>query len=89
MDGLVIDAPQKAAYCLGGRTGTIVITSAALAALERPHLDAVLAHERAHLAGRHHLLLSVTRALTAGLPRMRLFTVAHTEVARLLEMCAD
>ena len=89
VDGLVVDAPQKMAYCLGGRPGTVVITSAAVAALERPHLDAVLAHERAHLAGRHHLLLTVTRALAASLPRVRLFTVAQAEVARLLEMCAD
>jgi Zn-dependent protease with chaperone function len=89
VDGLVIDAPQKMAYCLGGRRGTIVITSAALAALQRPHLDAVLAHERAHLTGHHHLLLAVTRALATSLPRIRLFTVAQMDVARLLEMCAD
>lgn len=89
VDGLVVDAPQKMAYCLGGRPGTVVITSAAVAALERPQLDAVLAHERAHLAGRHHLLLTATRALAASLPRVRLFTVAHAEIARLLEMCAD
>jgi Zn-dependent protease with chaperone function len=89
VDGLVVDAPQKMAYCLGGRQGTVVITSAAVAALQRPHLDAVLAHERAHLAGRHHLLLTVTRALAVSLPRVRLFTVAEAEIARLLEMCAD
>ena len=89
VDGLVVDAPQKMAYCLGGRPGTIVITSAAVAALPRPHLDAVLAHERAHLTGHHHLLLAVTRALAASLPRIRLFSVAQVEVARLLEMCAD
>jgi Zn-dependent protease with chaperone function len=87
--GLVVDAPQKMAYCLGGRPGTIVITSAAVAALERPHLDAVLAHERAHLAGRHHLLHAVMRALAASVPQIRLFTVAQAEVGRLLEMCAD
>jgi len=89
VDGLVIDAPQKMAYCLGGRRGTIVITSAALAALQPPHLDAVLTHERAHLTGHHHLLLAVTRALATSLPRIRLFTVAQMDVARLLEMCAD
>ena len=89
VDGLVLDAPQKMAYCLGGRPETIVVTSAAIATLEPPHLDAVLAHERAHLAGRHHLLLAVTRALAASLPRIRLFTVAETEIAGLLEMCAD
>jgi Zn-dependent protease with chaperone function len=89
VDGLVVDAPQKMAYCLGGRPGTVVITSAAVAALDRQHMDAVLAHERAHLAGRHHLLLATIRALAASLPQMRLFSVAHAEVARLLEMCAD
>jgi Zn-dependent protease with chaperone function len=89
VDGLVLDAPQKMAYCLSGRPATIVITTAAIATLEPPHLDAVLAHERAHLAGRHHLLLAATRALAANLPRIRLFTVAETEIAGLLEMCAD
>jgi Zn-dependent protease with chaperone function len=89
VDGLVVDAPQKMAYCLAGRPGTIVITSAAVAALPRPHLDAVLSHERAHLTGHHHLLLAVTRALAASMPRIRLFSVAQVEVARLLEMCAD
>jgi Zn-dependent protease with chaperone function len=89
VDGLVLDAPQKMAYCLGGRPATIVVTTAAIAILEPPHLDAVLAHERAHLAGRHHLLLAATRALAASLPRIRLFTVAEREIAVLLEMCAD
>jgi Zn-dependent protease with chaperone function len=89
VDGLVVDAPQKMAYCLAGRPGTIVITSAAVAALPRPHLDAVLSHERAHLTGHHHVLLAVTRALAASMPRIRLFSVAQVEVARLLEMCAD
>jgi Zn-dependent protease with chaperone function len=89
VNGLVLDAPQKMAYCLAGRPATIVITSGAIATLEPPHLDAVLAHEHAHLAGRHHLLLAATRALAANLPRIRLFTVAETEIAGLLEMCAD
>lgn len=89
VDGVVVDAPQKLAYCVGGGPGMVVITSAALDCLDRPHLDAVLAHERAHLAGRHHLLLAVTRALASTFPRVRLFAVAQSEVARLLEMCAD
>lgn len=89
VDGVVVDAPQKMAYCVGGRPGTVVITSAALDCLDRVHLDAVLAHERAHLAGHHHLLLAMTRALASTFPRVRLFTVAQAEVARLLEMCAD
>ena len=87
---LVIDAPEKIVYCLGGRPGTIVITSAAVASLhDRRHLDAALSHERAHLAGRHHLLLASTRALATSLPRIRVFTAAEEQVSRLLEMCAD
>lgn len=89
VDGVVVDAPQKAAYCIAGRPGTVVITSAAVEALDKPLLDAVLAHEHAHLTGRHHLLLAITRALASCLPRVRLFTLAEVEVARLLEMCAD
>lgn len=89
VDGFVIDAPQKMAYCVGGRGGTVVITSAAIAALEPAHLAAVLAHEQAHLTGRHHVVLAATAALTNSMPRVRLFQVAHTEIARLLEMCAD
>jgi Zn-dependent protease with chaperone function len=47
-------------YCVPGRLPTIVVTTGALAVLEPEQLAAVLAHERAHLAGRHHLLLAVT-----------------------------
>jgi Zn-dependent protease with chaperone function len=89
LEAVVLDAPQRAAYCVPGRPHAIVITSAALAALDQRQLEAVLSHERAHLAGRHHLLLAVTRGLGAALPRLELFTAGATEVARLLEMCAD
>lgn len=89
LDAVVLDAPQRVAYCVAGRPHTIVVTSAALDALDARHLEAVLAHERAHLTGHHHLLLALTRALAAILPRLDLFTAGATEVARLLEMCAD
>lgn len=90
VDAVVVEAPERAAYCLSGRPGTVVITSAAVAALHEPdHLDAVLSHERAHLAGRHPQLIAVTRALARALPRIRLFRTAEAEIARLLEMCAD
>lgn len=88
-DAVVLDAPERVAYCVAGRPHTIVVTSAALNALDEPHLDAVLAHERAHLAGRHHLLLAFTRSLATILPTIALFRTGAAEVARLLEMCAD
>jgi Zn-dependent protease with chaperone function len=88
-DALVLDAPQPVAYCVPGRPATIVLTSGALAVLEPRQLTAVLAHERAHLAGRHHLLIRLTRGLAASFPAVPLFTRGPAEVARLAEMCAD
>jgi Zn-dependent protease with chaperone function len=87
--GLLVLTVVAGAAPVTGRPHTIVITSAALAALDETQLGAVLCHERAHLAGRHHQLLAFTRALAAILPRIELFTTGAGEVARLLEMCAD
>jgi Zn-dependent protease with chaperone function len=86
---VVLDAARPAAYCVPGRPAAIVLTSAALAVLDPGQLAAVLAHERAHLAGRHHLLIGLTRGLAATFPGVPLFTQAPAEVARLAEMCAD
>jgi len=88
-DAVVLDCPERAAYCVAGRPNTIVVTTAALEVLDEPQLSAVLAHEGAHLAGRHHPILAFTRALAAVLPRLAVCTRGATEVARLLEMCAD
>ena len=56
---------QPAAYCVAGRQPTVILTTAAVQALDPGQLDAVLAHERAHLAGRHHRLLALTPAVLA------------------------
>ena len=86
---VVLDAPEPVAYCVPGRPGTIVVSSGALAVLDPGQLSAVLAHEQAHLAGRHHLLITLTRALSVSFPAVPLFTRGPREVARLAEMCAD
>jgi Zn-dependent protease with chaperone function len=88
-DTVVLDAARPAAYCVPGRPAAIVLTSGALAVLDPGQLSAVLAHERAHLAGRHHLLIALIRGLAATFPAVPLFTRAPAEVARLAEMCAD
>lgn len=89
LEAVVLDAPQRLAYCVAGHPNTIVVTSAALDALDARHLDAVVSHERAHLAGRHHLVLASSRSMATILPRVELMTVGAAEIARLLEMCAD
>lgn len=86
---MVLDSRQPVAYCVPGRPAAIVLSSAALDVLNPAQLDAVLAHERAHLAGRHHLLVMLTRGLSACFPAVPLFSRGAVEVARLAEMCAD
>jgi Zn-dependent protease with chaperone function len=85
----VLDAARPVVYCVPGRPPTIVLTTGALAVLDPEQLTMVLAHERAHLAGRHHLLLAVTRSLAAVAPAVPLFARGASEVARLAEMRAD
>ena len=91
---MIVDSAERAAYCLSGttataRSGTVVLTTATLTSLHRDELVAVIAHERAHLAGRHHLLLGFLAALRRAAPGVPMFVEADREVARLLEMCAD
>jgi Zn-dependent protease with chaperone function len=85
----VLDATRPAAYSVPGRPPAIVVTSGALSVLSPDQLGAVLAHERAHLAGRHHLLLAITRCLAAIAPCIPLFTRGSSAVTRLAEMRAD
>ncbi|SEK25173.1 M56 family metallopeptidase [Rhodococcus maanshanensis] len=89
VDALVLDAGERAAYCVPGRPSVIIVTSSALEALGAHELDAVLAHERAHLNGHHPQLVAVLRVLAETLPRVALFSAGAAEVSRLLEMCAD
>lgn len=88
-DAVVIDHPEPAAYSVAGNPDTIVLTQGIVAALDDEHLEAVMAHERAHLTGRHYVLLAVTRALAAVLPRIDLFVTGAAQVARLVELSAD
>ncbi len=86
---VVLDDPRPVAYCVPGRPATIVLTTGALAVLDPAQLAAVLDHERAHLAGRHHLVLALTRGLGATFPAVPVFARGAGEVARLAEMSAD
>jgi Zn-dependent protease with chaperone function len=67
----------------------VVLSTGALHALEPAELKAVLAHERAHLSGRHHLLRALARIGRLVLPFLPLMRDADAQVARLVEMHAD
>jgi Zn-dependent protease with chaperone function len=89
LDAVVVQHDRAASYCLPGRGGRIVVTSKAIQLLTPAQLDAVLAHERAHQRGHHHLLLCLTTALRRAIPRVRLVRYADEEVRRLTEVIAD
>ncbi|MFD7640809.1 M56 family metallopeptidase [Kitasatospora sp. NPDC059795] len=85
----VLDHDTPAAYCLPGRRSRIVLTRGALDLLTPPQLAAVLAHERAHVTGRHHLARTAADAFAAAFPFLPLARLAARETPLLLEMAAD
>jgi bla regulator protein blaR1 len=89
LGAVVIGHHEPAAYCLPGPGRRIVVTTGAIGALDDGQLRAVLAHERAHLRGRHHLLVTLAGALNASFPRVPAFRIAREQVARLAELSAD
>jgi Zn-dependent protease with chaperone function len=67
----VVDDPKPYALALPGSGGAVVASTRLLQILSARERRAVLAHERAHLAGRHHLFLSVLALAAAANPLMR------------------
>jgi len=89
LGAVLVDHAQPAAYCVAGPHPTVILTTAALQALDPAQVDAVLAHERAHLAYRHHRLLAIARIGRQVLPFLPLMRDADTQITRLVEMHAD
>jgi Zn-dependent protease with chaperone function len=85
----ILHDPMPAAWCLPGAGRQVVLTTAAIQALDDAQLAAVLAHERAHQRGRHHLLVSLAASLAAAFPRVPAFRQGWEQVARLVELLAD
>lgn len=86
---LVLPCADAAVYCIPGRPVLVVCTSAALEELGPEELQAVLAHEQAHLQGHHHQLLTLAAALRSAFPFVPAFRLAETDLAILVEMRAD
>ena len=85
----VLDHHTACAFCVPGRGGRIVLTSAAMELLGPDEFAAVLAHEKAHLRGRHHALVTCSRVLATAFPWLRIFRDAERETAHLVELLAD
>ncbi len=89
LGAMLVEHAQPAAYCVAGRQPTVILTTGAVQVLDPGQLDAVLAHERAHLTGRHHRLLALARIGREVLPFLPLMRDAEEQVARLVELHAD
>jgi beta-lactamase regulating signal transducer with metallopeptidase domain len=66
----VVVVPGQAieAYALPGSPGRIVVSARLLAQLDDRRWTALLAHEQAHLSGRHHLFTTVAHLAAAANP---------------------
>ncbi|MEU0845202.1 M48 family metalloprotease [Streptomyces sp. NPDC005962] len=67
----VIDDLQADAYALPGKPGRIVVTTGMLRALAPAEREVLFAHERAHLAGRHHYFLAAADLAAHCHPALR------------------
>lgn len=88
-DVVVVAHPTPVVYCLPGRRKKIVVSQGALSALTREQLLQVLAHERAHIQARHHLVLAVADAFARTLRNRFGSALARHHIAELAEMHAD
>src|SRR5262249_58099753 len=89
LGAMVLDGEAPACYCLPRGRHRVVISAGAVSRLSPGQLQAVLAHERAHLRGHHHRMLAAAAALARAFPAIPLLARAPGELALLAEMTAD
>ena len=64
----ILQHPTPTAYCIPGRQSRVVLSQGVLDALPADQLEAVVAHEEAHLRGRHDLLLEFFSVVHSSVP---------------------
>ncbi|MEC3974401.1 M56 family metallopeptidase [Amycolatopsis sp. H20-H5] len=84
-----LDHDKPLAFSVAHRRGIIVATDGLARHLATAEVAAVLAHEYAHLRGRHHLLISWVDALSQALPVIPLFRRSPAAMRELVELTAD
>ncbi|MCU1537198.1 MAG: peptidase Ste24p [Humibacillus sp.] len=85
----VLEHPTPTAYCLPGFRRRVVLTQGTLHRLGPDELRAVMAHERAHLAARHDLVLEHFTVVHEAVPAFVRAPSALHEVHLLIEVLAD
>lgn len=82
----VVPVPEPHAFAVPGRPGRVLVTQGLLALLDGKERRVVLAHERAHLTGRHHGLRAAGELCAAINPML---VPVREAVAFLVERNAD
>ncbi|MEO3781584.1 M56 family metallopeptidase [Micromonospora sp. B11E3] len=85
---LRIPHPAPLAYSLGGRQAMIIVSDGVLQ-LPPQQREAVLCHERAHVNGRHHLIVAAAEVLAAAAPWVPLARRSPRAIQLLVELRAD
>lgn len=83
---VVVPDPVPGAFAVPGRPGHIVVTTGMRDLLSPEQFEALLAHEHAHLAGRHHRLIQISQLAAAAHPALWWVT---RHVDYLVERAAD
>ncbi|PNL16950.1 M56 family metallopeptidase [Micrococcus sp. FDAARGOS_333] len=83
------ESDQHVACAVPGRHPEILVSTAMEAALSLPQLHAVLAHEYAHLRGRHGWAIRIARVNAACLPNTRPGQAFQQAMRLLIELAAD
>lgn len=81
------DVPR--AFSLPHRDGGVVVSRGTIRTLNTAELAAVLEHERAHLAQRHHVSLTVLLGATSAFRWIPLIRAIRDAVPHYLEIAAD
>nr|WP_240978219.1 M56 family metallopeptidase [Knoellia sp. DB2414S] len=89
LDAWVLQHGQPLVYCVPGRPGGVVLTTGTLDLLGSRELSAVLAHERAHLRGRHAQITMIADGLRRSVGWIPGVRMAAEEIAQLVEVLAD
>lgn len=86
---LIVPDDVPYAFALPARHGGVTVSTGALRTLDADELAGVLAHERAHLRQRHHLLSAIVTTLATHLRWIPLVAAVADAVPTYLEVAAD
>lgn len=84
-----VDTDTPVAYSFNAPEPTVVISRSLQTHLSERELDAIIAHERAHLNERHHLALRLANINAACLPGFEPAKRLRTSTKFLIELIAD